>query len=216
MKNVIAKEWIGKRKIRIYLLWNNKYYKFCWLQLLIDGSFSFGFESKTLRFTEYGSAVVRSGTFAEHVQILSGGNVIKQGTITPHVTFHSPRINQYKGIVNFTSSNGRIDRWGLDWFPVKYPQLLLCAYSGDISKLEKAIKLKERHEIASLPSNIQCVRMELIILPIPKLPVQIHDINALANIHGFCPNYILNCRFYENTLVEPCLYMATDTYIPKN
>jgi len=213
MQNVIEKEWIGKRKIHIYLQWHSSSYKFCWIQLLLDGSFSFGFESKSLYFTEYGSSIVRSGIFVDPVQTLSGGNVKIKDVHDPHVTFHSPRINQKTGIVNFTGSNGRVDRFELDWFPVKSPQILLCTFSGDISGLEKINKPKGRYEIVSLPAIIQCVKMNLGILPIPKVAVKIHDINALTSIYGSCPNYILVCRFYKNKLEVPSFYIATDSYI---
>ena len=216
MKAIIKKEWIGKRKIHIYLLWKNNYYKFCWIQLLIDGSFSSGFESRTLHFTEYGSAVVHSGSFVEHVQTLPSGNVTIQEVIAPHVTFHSPRIHQRSGIVHYVGSNGKVDEWELDWFPVKRPQLLLCMYSGDITNLEKITKLKGRHEIVALPSNTQCIQMDLIIHPRLSSLIEIHDQNAITNIHGYCPNYIISCQFYKNNLVAPCLYMATDSWISKS
>jgi hypothetical protein len=216
LKELIKKEWLGKRKINIYILWKNNHYKFCWIQLLTDGSFSLGFEPSTSRFTEYGSAVMRSGTFTKHIQTMTDGNVNIREVIAPHVTFHSPLIQQRIGLVHFKGKNGIVDEWELDWFPVKQSQLLLCMYSGDIANLEKINKLKGRHEIATLPSNIQCVRMELEVCPLLKLPQQIHDVSALANIHGFCPNYILNCRFYPNDLVTQGLYMATDSWLSKS
>jgi len=169
-----------------------------------------------LRFTEYGSAVVRSGSFTEHVQTLPKGNVHIQNIIAPHVTFHPPRIQQKSGIVHYVGSNGIVDEWELDWFPVNQPQLLLCAYSGDITRLEKVTKLKERHEIATLPSNVQCVRMELTIYPRSATLAQIHDQSVIANIHGYCPNYIVSCHFYENSVVTPALYMATDSWVYKS
>ncbi len=210
----IRKEWVGKRKIRIYLLWRRHYYSFCWVQLLIDGSFSFGFQT-SLRFTEWGSAVTRSGYFTEHAQTLTRGSVNIKDVNAPHVTFHSPTIQQKTGIVHFVGSNGIVDEWELDWFPVNRPQLLLCAYSGDIINLEKTAKLKERHEVATIPSNVRCVRMELVIHPLSSNAGQIEDTNAITNILGFCPDYIVSCWFYENPLAEPCLYVATDSYLSK-
>ena len=207
----VRKEWIGKRKIRIYLLWRKCYHSFCWVQLLIDGSFSFGFQSKTLRFTEWGTAITRSGHFTKHAQTLTGESVNIKDVYAPHVTFHSPSIQQKAGIVHFVGSNGKVDEWELDWFPVKTAQPLLYAYTGDIATLEKTTKLSGRHEIAEIPSNLQCLRMELIIHPIPTKPIQIHDPSAVANIHGFCPNYIVSCRFFENNLVAPALYMLADS-----
>lgn len=207
----IRKEWIGKRRIGIYLLWRNCYYSFCWVQLIKDGSFSFGFKSKTLRFTEWGSAVVRSGYFTEHLQTLASGNVDIKNVTAPHVTFHSPAIQQKRGIVHFVGSNGEVDEWELDWFPVRKAQALLYTYTGDIAMLEKTTKPKGRYEIAVIPSNIQCLRMELIIHPLSATAEQVEDRNAITNILGFCPNYIVSCWFYENNLVAPALYMLVDS-----
>jgi len=212
----VRKEWIGKRKIRIYLLWRRCYYSFCWVQLLKDGSFSFGFQSKTLRFTEWGSAVVRSGYFTEHVQTLTGGSVNIKNVNAPHVTFHSPAIQQKRGVVHFVGSNGKVDEWELDWFPVKIAQALLYAYTGGIAMLEKTTKLSGRHEIAVIPSKVQCLRMELIVHPLSATPEQVEDRNAIANILGVCPDYIVSCWFYENKLVQPCIYMATDSWVSKS
>jgi hypothetical protein len=212
----LEKGWVGKRKIRIYLLWRKCYHSFCWVQLLKDGSFSFGFQSRKLRFTEWGTAVVRSGYFTEHIQTLAGGSVNIKDVSFPHVTFHSPAIQQKSGIVHLVGSNGIVDEWELDWFPVKTAQALLYAYTGDIAILEKATRLSERHEIAVIPSSMQCLRMELIIHPRSATLKQIHDQSAIANIHGFCPNYIVSLCFYENPLAEPCLDMATNSYLPKS
>jgi len=186
------------------------------VQLLIDGSFSFGFQSKTLQFTEWGTAITRSGYFTEHAQTLTGGSISIKDVNAPHVTFHSPTIQQKRGIVHFVGGTGRVDEWELDWFPVKRAQALLYAYTGDIAMLEKTTKLKGRYEIALIPPNIQCLRMELIIHPRSATLVQVHAPSAIANIHGFCPNYIVSCWFYENPLAEPCLYMATDSYLSKS
>lgn len=211
-KYFIRKEWVGKRKIRIYLMWRNCYYSFCWVQLLKDGSFSFGLQSKTLRFIEWGTAVVRSGYFTEHTQILTSGNVDIKDVTAPHVTFHSPEIKQKKGIVHFVGSNGKVDEWELDWFPVRKAQALLYAYTGDIAMLEKATKLTERHEIVRVPTNVRYMRMELVIHPLSIATKQIGDRSAITNIIGFCPNYIIGCCFYENPLTELCLYVATNSY----
>ena len=136
---------------------------------------------------------------------------------TSHITFHPPRISQKRGIIHIVASNDKIvDEFDFDWFPVNRAQTILYVYSGDISKLEIATDPKGRYEIAKLPLNLQCLRMELTLYPIPTKPIQIHDPSAVANIHGFCPNYIVSCWFYENPLAEPCLYMATDSYLPKS
>ena len=212
----IRKEWVGKRKIRIYLSWRGSYYSFCWAQFLKDGSFSFGFQSKTLRFTEWGTAVVHSGFFTEHTQTLTSGNVDIKEVTAPHVTFHPPTVQQKSGIVHYVGTNGKVDEWELDWFPLRKAQALLYAYTGSIAMLERIVKLTERHEIVEVPSNVRCVRMELVIHPLSSNARQIEDTSAITNILGFCPNYIVSCWFYENPLAEPCLYVATDFRLAKS
>ena len=209
----MRKEWIGQ--IRIYLHLRKSYYSFCWINLQEDGSLSFGSLSKTLKFAEYGTAVVRSGYFTDHTQTLTRGNVDIKDADRPHVTFHPPSINQASGIVHMRDSNGKvIDEWELDWFPVKKAQLLLCAYTGDITMLPKEVKPKGRYKVARLSSSLQCLRMELILYPLSATLV--HDPSAVANIHGGCPNYIVSCYFYNNNLVEPALYVASDSLVSKN
>lgn len=209
----MRKEWIGQ--IRIYLYLRKNYYSFCWINLQEDGSFSFGLLSRTLRFTEWGSAVARSGAFTDHTKILTRGNVDIKDADRPHVTFHPPSVHQVNGFVHMRDNNDNVvDEWQLDWFPVKKAQLLLCAYSGDISILPKEARPKGQHEIAILPSNVQCLRMELILLPRSEQSIKLlHSAGALANIHGICPKYVIACHFYKNNLVNPALYIATDSYI---
>ena len=213
---VIRREWIGKRRIGVYLLWENCYYSFCWMEFLKDGSLSFGFQSRTLRFTEWGTVVVRSGFFVEHTQTLTSGNVDIKEVASPHVTFHPPRVQQKSGVAHYVGSNGKVDEWELDWFPVRKPQALLYAYTGDIAMLERILRPTKRHEIVKVPPNVRCVRMELVIHPLASNARQIEDTNAITNILGFCPNYIVSCWFYENPLAEPCLCIATNSYLSKS
>ncbi len=179
-----------------------------------DGSLLFGFMSKTLRFIEYGSAIARSGAFIEHTQILTRGNMDIKDTNTPHVTFHPPRIEQKSGIAHMVDGKGRVDEWELDWFPVKTPQPLLYAYTGDITILDKTAQPKGRYQIITVPSNLRCLRMELILYP--KSSRLIHYPSAVANIHGICPDYIISCYFVSHSLIEPALYIATDSWVPKS
>jgi len=90
------------RRIRIYFAWRGDYYSFCWIEFLQDGSLSLGFLSRVFKFTEYGSAIARSGYFREHTEILTSGNVDIKDADSPHVTFHPPNIGQNKGIVHMT------------------------------------------------------------------------------------------------------------------
>lgn len=211
----MRKEWIGQ--VRIYLLLKKSYYSFCWINLQEDGSLSFGLLSKTLKFTEWGSAVVRSGAFTNHVQTLTKGTADIRYAESPHVTFHPPPIGQNYGVAHMLDAKNRIvDEWELDWFPVRTPQLVLCAYSGNISVLPTESNLKGRYEIAKLPSQVQCLRMELIVVPkSERSTVLLHSQNAVANIHGVCPKYVVSCHFYNNPLVDPALYIVTDTYVKR-
>ena len=113
---------------------------------------------------------------------------------------------------------GKVDEWELDWFPVKTPRSLLYTYTGDITMLEKTAQPKGRCQIVMVPSNLQCLRMELILYPNldPQSPKVVHYPNAVANIHGICPNYIVSCYFDKHSLVEPALYIATDSWVSKS
>lgn len=204
------------RRIRICFAWRGRYYSFCWMELLQDGSFSVGFLSRVFKFTEYGSAIARSGNFAEHVKILTSGNVDIRDADSPHVTFHPPKIGQNRGVVHMVTKNGKVDEWELDWYPVKRTHGLVYAFTGDIAALDKAMKKRTQYQIISVSSNLQCLRMELIVYPrsprYPKPATFIHFPKAVGNVHGVCPEYIVSCYFYGNDLVEPALYLASDSY----
>ena len=204
------------RRIRIHFAWRGSYYSFCWIEFLQDSSFSLGFLSRVFKFTEYGSAIARSGHFTEHVQILTSGNIDIKDAESPHVTFHPPKIGQKSGIVHMKANNGIVDEFKLDWFPVKQTQALLYAFTGDIATLDETSKKMPRYQIVSVPSNLQCLLMELIVYPrSPKYPKPaniVHIPRAVGNIHGACPDYIVSCYFYGNDLVQPALYLASDSY----
>jgi hypothetical protein len=204
------------RRIRIYFAWRGGYYSFCWIEFLQDGSFSLGFLSRVFKFTEYGSAIARSGHFTEHVKVLTSGNVDIKDADSPHVTFHPPKIGQNRGVIHMVAKNGLVDEFELDWFPVKKAQALLYAFTGDIATLDRVAKTMSQYQIVSVPSNLRCLRMELTVYPrspkYPKPATIIHIPNAVGNIHGGCPDYIVSCHFYENDLVEPALYLASDSY----
>lgn len=215
MKNLIENEWIGKRKIRIYLYWREKYYSFYWLQFLKDGSFSYGFQSKELqKMREYGSAITQSGQFVQHTPIIRRGNIKLEDIKKSHITFHPPRVKQKSGIVHIDANkNQRVDEFDLDWFPVKSPQAILYVYSGDIFKLQSADALKGRYEIVKVPANTLYIRMELVLYPIPKKRIQVGDPNAITNIVGLCPHYIVSCRLYSDTLADAGFYILSDSHL---
>jgi hypothetical protein len=202
--------------MRIYFAWRGSHYSFCWIEFLQDRSFSLGFLSRVFKFTEYGSAIARSGYFTEHVQILTSGNIDIKNAESPHVTFHPPRIGQNSGIVHMKAKNGIVDEFKLNWFPVKQTQVLLYAFTGDIATLDKTSKKIPRYQTILVPSNIQCLRMELIAYPrlpaYPKPAQIIHIPRAIGCIHGGCPDYIVSCYFYGNNPVQPALYLASDSY----
>jgi len=211
---IIKNEWIGKRRIGIYLCWRNDHYSFCWLQFLKDGSLSFGFQSKELqKIREWGSAVTKSGRFVEHTPILRRGNVELKDIKESHLTFHPPRIRQKSGVAHAVANRNKIvDEFELDWFPVTCAQTPLYVYSGDISKLEKIAALKGRHEIVKVPNNVQYFRMELTLYPIPQKRLPVDDPNAFANIFGVCPSYIATCRFYSDSPVDAGYYIASNCF----
>lgn len=176
-----------------------------------DASLLFGFSSKTMRLTEYGSCVARSGYFTDHSQILTKGNLEIKKSNKPHITFHPPRISQKFGIAHMVDESGKADEWDLDWFPVRKPQALLFAYTGDIARLDEISKLKGKHQTIRVSNSVNCLRMELVLHPIPKSTVAIGGANTI-NILGFCPNYMVCCQFESVNIVDPAVYIATDVY----
>lgn len=199
-------------------MWRGGCYSFCWIEFLKDGSLSLGFVSKVFKFTEYGTAIAYSGCFTEPLKTLTSGNVDVKDADSPHVTFHPPKIGQSRGVVHMVAKNGTVDEFELDWYPVKKAQTLLCAFTGEIAAIDIADKTKTQYQVVSVPSNLQCLRMELIIYArspkYPKPATIIHIPNAVGNIHGGCLDYIASCYFYGNDLVERALYIASDSYIP--
>ena len=155
-------EWVGK--IRVYLYLSGNYYEFCWINLWKDGSLFFGFMSR-IPFTEYGTAKIQSGDFIEHIQTLARGNLNIKEANFPKLSFHPPRVSQKTGIVHIRDGRNFVDKWDLDWFPVKKPTHLLTIDSGRITTFEKTVKLKRPNEVVSLPVNIEYLRMDLILYP---------------------------------------------------
>ena len=145
------------RKIRICFAWRGSHYSFCWIELLQDSSFSLGFPSRVFKFTEYGSAIARSGEFTEHLKVLTSGNVDIKDADSPHVSFHPPKIGQSEGVVHMVAKNGKVDEWELDWFPVEKAHLLLCAFTGDIARLDKTMETKTRSQVVLVPSDLHCL-----------------------------------------------------------
>jgi hypothetical protein len=202
------------RKIRICLFWRGIYYSFCWVEFLEGGSFSLGFLSSVFKFTEYGTARLRDGHFCDHVKTLTSGDVDIKNADSPHITFHTPHIEQNSGIVHMVAANGKVDELKINWFPVRKANILLYAYTGDIAKLDIDRKKKSRYQIVNVPLGVRCLRMELLIYPrtpeYPKPAKLKHNPNAIANIHGGCPDYMLSCYFYQNAVVDPQLYFAAE------
>jgi hypothetical protein len=207
-KAMSKKEWIGK--VRIYLGYRKSLYKFCWISMEKDNSLLFGFSSKTFRFIEYGSSVVRAGYFTDESPILTRGNINVKDAKTPHITFHPPRLYQKSGLVHMIDENGRVDEWELDWFPVKKPNSLLFAYTGSLLALDRETKPKGKYQVVVIPPNLQCLRMELILFPnlSPQTPKVLHRPDAVGNVHGLCVNYIVSCYFYPNPLGKPAVFIA--------
>jgi hypothetical protein len=201
------------RKIRISLFWRGNYYSFCWIEFLENDSFSIGFLSKVFKFTEYGTAILHSGHFINHAKTLTTGDIDIKDADSPHVTFHTPKIDQ-NGIVHMKAANGKVDELELNWFPVKKVDELLYAYTGDIGNLDKDRKKKSRYRIIDVPPEVKCLRMKMLIYPrlpeYPKPAKVIHDPSAITCIHGGCPHYMLSCYLYKNEVVEPQFYFVSE------
>ena len=199
-------------KLRVYLKFNNKYYPFCWTELLQDGSFSFGMSSRKLHFEEYGSAVYHSDSFINHIQTLPRGDIHIKQAKAPHVTFHSPRITQHSGIVHFVAENGRVDEWNLDWFPVRKKQMLLCVTIKNFFEIGNTSTLKKPYRIVIIPNNFKSFRMNLEIYKRNTSINKLHNNSAFGNIHGWCPQYVISLKFYKYNSQSTSIYMASDCY----
>ena len=203
----MAKDWIGK--LRVYLSSGNSYHAFCWISLWKDGSLLFGLSPK-VSFTEYGSAVERSGRFTGHTKTLRAGDINIQDAKSPHVSFHPPTRIQHKGgIAQMRSGASYVDRWQLDWFPVKSAMHLLSAKTGYITSLEEVLQLKQPYEIVNVPANVQYLEMKLLVYP--RKPIILHDPTSLTKLIGGCPHYIVCCYFYQCDPCVPELYMSAET-----
>jgi len=203
------------RKLRIYIKQDSKYLPFCWVELLQDGSFSFGLSSKRINFKEYGSAILKSGRFTDHKQTITKGKIKIKAAKAPHATFHPPGISQQSGIVNFTTTNGKIDTWALDWFPVRQKQQLAYITVDNFKEISNSSRPKKQYRVVSIPKNLQSFIMILEInkrnTPITKL----HDNNTISNtcIFGYSPNYIVALKFYKDNPKTTSIYIASDNII---
>ena len=202
----------SSRKIRIYLRRGRSHYSYCWIEFLKDKSFAFGLSSTSIPWDEFGTAVYRSGTFTNHVETLTKGNVDIRRASTPHVTFHPPRINHKSGIAHFIARNGRVDEWELDWFPVTKAQVLLYVKSGLDGVLEPVGAPKKKRLVVDVPGSVGFILMQLGVYPRSTPLTGLHEPKALGNVHGYSPEYIVSCQFYEHGPTPPIIYMASDTW----
>lgn len=205
------------RKTRIHLRWHAHYYSLCWAEFLKDKSFSVGINSRNIRFDEYGSAVSRGAQFTDHLEAdITAGNVSIRDAKDHHVTFHPPRLNQRSGIIHLVASNGKVDEWPLDWFPVAKPQPVLRVTVADVDSLGQRAQPKRPYSIVAVPSNVRSLRMELCLHPRATPRLRLHNPTALANIHGFSPDYIASFYIFKDDSHSTCMYIATDTYVSKS
>ena len=196
------------RKKRIYLLTQKLLYPLCWIEFLEDGSFSIGLISNKINFTEYGSAIQYSLSFKDHFQTIQRGSVKIQDTQTPHYTFHPPKISQNSGLVHMVDSNGQVDEWNIDWFPVIKPQHLLTLNTGQFEALGTVNKPKQNYSIINVPNGCIGLRMDMFIAPIGA-NIEL-DRTAIDNVIGGGKNYSLICSFYEDSGARLCWYVAND------
>ena len=179
--------------------------------MLKDNSFSFGFSSKVFKLIEFGSSIVRSGHFTDEIPILTKADINIKTSQRLHVSFHPPRLDQKSGIVHLIDNNKKIvSEWELDWFPVRKPDSLLFAYTGNLNALDAVTKPTGRYEEVYIPSVYQFLRMELSLYPNrnPQTPKWIDRPSAISNIHGLCSNYIISCYFYPNPPSQPAVFIA--------
>ena len=203
----MAKDWVGK--LRVYLSSGTSYHAFCWISLWKDGSLLFGF-LPNISLTEYGSVVQRSGRFTGHTKTLRAGNIDIQDAKSPHISFHPPtRIKHRGGVPQMRSGASYVDRWQLDWFPVKSAMHLLSAKTGYIASLQKVPQLKQPYEIVNVPANVQYLEMKLLVYP--RKPIMLHDPRSLTKLIGGCPHYIVCCYFYQCEPCVPEIYVAAET-----
>ena len=149
MKKVQSAKFV--RKKRIYLKRGVQAHPFLWIEFLDDGSFSLGFMSKQVKFTEYGSAIQRGLQFEKHAQVVRRGNVsINESEAPPHYTFHPPRITQKSGVVHMVDPTGKIDEWEFDWFPVRKVDHILTVHSGRLDLLGTVVRPRKNFSIIGL------------------------------------------------------------------
>jgi hypothetical protein len=203
------RKWIGL--VRIYLRYKDSLRKCCWVNMLKDNSFSFGFSSKVFKFTEFGSSIVRSGHFTDESPILTKGNIGIRDTRRPHVSFHPPKLDHKSGIVHLIDDDKKVvSEWELDWFPVRKPDSLLFVYTGNLNALEIVTKPTGRYEEVYIPSVYQFLRIELRLYPNPhpEAPKLVHRKSAISNVHGLCSSFIISCYFYPNPPSQPAVFIA--------
>jgi len=102
-----------------------------------------------------------------------------------------------------------VDRWQLDWFPVKSAMHLLSTKTGYIASLQKVPQLKQPYEIVNVPANVQYLEMKLLVYP--GKPIMLHDPRSLTKLIGGCPHYIVCCYFYQCEPCVPEIYVAAET-----
>lgn len=105
------------------------------------------------------------GRFANHFPTLRRSDIVATNIKDIHITLHPPRITQKEGIAHIRSGSKTIDRWPLDWFPVKRPQCLIHFYSGAISRLRQPQKIKQGGLIIPVKRGHDSIRMDVIMFP---------------------------------------------------
>lgn len=200
-----------QRKTRIYLKQGAQLYGFCWIEFLLDGSFSFGIRAN-IDWLEYGSAIHRDGNFVGNEAVITAGNAAITEVRSPHVTFHPPRINQEAGVARFADGSQKVvDQWSINWYPVKEPQVLIIVECG-VGALPKESSIRIGGQIGVIPGDVEYIRMHLAAFPKGTPITAVHDPSALLNFQGHCPKYTLGARVYRNTVCKMGVYMATDVF----
>lgn len=196
------------RKKRIYLEKGSHIYPFIWIEFLEDASFSFGFMSRQIKLTEYGSAIQRRLQFQEHTEVIQRGAVSISETKMPHFTFHPPKISQASGIVHMVDQCGKVDEYELDWYPVTMVDHIATVYSGDLAMLGIVKSPKKNYSFVAVPHSSAGMRMDAFICP-AGAHVELDPL-AEDSVIGGCKHYNLVCSFYSDNSPQFAIYVAAE------
>lgn len=187
------------RKKRVFLVSNDGIHEFCWIRMALDGSLHLGFSKSYGPITETGAAYEK-GTMIKLKPEARPSVGLEEG---PHLSFHPPKIDEKFGIAHFKAKSGVLDRWTLDWFPVKNVKLIARAFSGPL--IFKKTKVLSDQFLIYVSERAKCIRMDIVVAP--RGTPFVETGNAIDVCIGFTPLYALLLCFYP-VEVTPALILA--------